>query len=67
MNVMWNRREVLAMPAAAQASRAQHPVRLPIPVQWALRRPIMPSIFVGGTPVPVQAPPAVALDDVTNG
>ena len=25
MNVMWNRREVLAMPAAAQASRAQHP------------------------------------------
>ena len=28
---------------------------------------MMPSIFVGGTPVPMEAPPAEALEDVTNG
>ena len=32
MNVMWNRREVLALPAAALASGAQHPVRLGGPI-----------------------------------
>ena len=34
---------------------------------YALDTPMMPSIRVGGTPAPVQAPPAVALDDVTKG
>ena len=29
--------------------------------------PMTRVIAVGGMPAPVQAPPAVALDDVTNG
>ena len=29
--------------------------------------PIAPSILVGGTPDPVQAPPEVVLDDVMKG
>jgi hypothetical protein len=39
----------------------------PTRVQYAFEMPTAPSIFVGGTPVPVHAPPAVVLDEVTNG
>jgi hypothetical protein len=34
---------------------------------YAFETPIMPLMRVGATPVPVQAPPALAFDDVTKG
>jgi hypothetical protein len=34
---------------------------------YALATPITPLIFVGATPDPVHNPPAVVLDEVTNG
>jgi len=34
---------------------------------YALETPITPLMRVGATPVPVQAPPALALEEVTNG
>ena len=39
----------------------------PTRVVYALRIAMTRSMRVGGMPEPVQAPPAVALDDVTNG
>src|SRR5208283_4688439 len=39
----------------------------PTRVQYALVTPITMLIAVGGTPVPVTAPPEVALDEVTKG
>src|SRR5262249_3303400 len=36
-------------------------------VQYALVMPMTESIAFGATPVPITAPPEVALDDVTNG
>ncbi len=36
-------------------------------VEYALRIAMTVFTRVGGMPEPVQAPPAVALDDVTNG
>src|SRR5579871_5415658 len=52
-------------PAASLLSVGNGPA--PTRVIYALETPMMPSIFVGGTPVPVHAPPAAALDEVTNG
>src|SRR5437773_730093 len=40
---------------------------LPTRVVYALATPRTPSITVGPMPVPVQAPPAAELDDVTKG
>src|SRR6185295_7781279 len=39
----------------------------PTRVVYAFTTPITRSIAVGGTPEPVQAPPEVALDEVTYG
>src|SRR5919108_5051799 len=39
----------------------------PTRVEYALATPSTPWIFVGGTPVPVAAPPAVVDDDVMYG
>src|SRR5205814_10126302 len=39
----------------------------PTRVQYALVTPMTRSVAVGATPVPMTAPPEVALDDVTNG
>src|SRR5882724_2317808 len=39
----------------------------PTRVQYALVIPMTVSMEVGGTPVPIAAPPAVVLDEVTNG
>src|SRR5580692_12612154 len=39
----------------------------PTRVLYAFETPMMPEIRVGGTPVPMDAPPAEALEDVTNG
>ena len=54
-----------ASPAASFSSVGKGPS--PTRVQYALVTPITESIEVGGTPVPVAAPPDVALDEVTNG
>src|SRR3990172_271350 len=40
---------------------------LPTLVQYALTTPIISLIAVGGIPSPVQAPPTVGLELVTNG
>ena len=40
---------------------------LPTRVLYALTTPTIELTEVGGTPSPVQAPPLVGLDDVTNG
>ena len=40
---------------------------LPTRVVYAFTIPITRPIFVGPIPLPVQAPPAVGLLDVTNG
>src|SRR5580704_13195003 len=52
-------------PSAPSSSVGNGP--LPTRVQYALVMPITVSIDVGGTPVPVAAPPEVALEEVTNG
>src|SRR5205809_780169 len=52
-------------PAALSLSVGNGPE--PTRVIYAFETPITPLILVGGKPVPVAAPPAVALDDVTNG
>src|SRR5215468_5422309 len=39
----------------------------PTRVVYALMMPMTCVIFVGGTPDPTHAPPAVGLDEVTNG
>src|SRR4051794_28697281 len=52
-------------PSASVSSVGNGPS--PTRLQYALTTAITRSIRVGGTPEPVQAPPAVALDDVTNG
>src|SRR5215471_18304863 len=55
----------ICSPAPSSDSVVNGPA--PTRVIYALATPITPVIFVGGTPVPMHTPPAVALDDVTNG
>src|ERR1019366_9966064 len=52
-------------PVESRASVGNGPP--PTRVVYALETPITPLMRVGATPVPVQAPPALALDEVTNG
>ena len=52
-------------PSASNSSVGNGPS--PTRVAYALATAMTRSIRVGGTPEPVHAPPAVALDDVTNG
>ena len=52
-------------PAASSASVGNGPP--PTRVMYAFDAPTTVSIFVGGTPVPVHAPPAQAFEEVTNG
>ena len=54
-----------ASPSSSNNSVGNGP--LPTRVVYALRIPITRVIFVGPTPEPVEAPPAVGLDEVTKG
>src|SRR5436190_10353554 len=51
------------LPSNSSVGNGPEPTR----VLYALMTPMTWVIRVGGTPVPTQAPPAVGLDDVTNG
>src|SRR5580658_11169155 len=55
----------ISSPAAPSASVGNGPP--PTRVVYVFEIPITASIFVGGTPLPIQAPPADELDDVTKG
>src|SRR5437764_13924174 len=55
----------ISSPAPSRASVGNGPP--PTRVMYAFETPITPLIRVGATPVPVHAPPADALDDVTKG
>src|SRR5205823_11883287 len=52
-------------PAESNSSVGNGPS--PTRVQYALLTPITESIVLGATPVPITAPPEVALDEVTKG
>src|SRR5208283_2265054 len=52
-------------PASVLSSLGNGPS--PTRVQYALLIPITELMALGATPVPMTAPPEVALDDVTNG
>ncbi len=54
-----------ASPSASKSSVGNGPE--PTRVVYAFRMPMTRLIFVGPTPAPVQAPPAVGFDEVTKG
>src|SRR5512134_1101496 len=58
-------RSRIPWPSSSKSSVGNGPP--PTRVAYAFDTPTTAPIFVGDTPDPVQAPPAVVFDDVTNG
>ena len=56
---------LMRSPSSSKSSVGKGP--FPTRVVYALVTPMTSSMRVGQIPVPVQAPPAVVLEDVTNG